>query len=286
MRLRRCSPRADHPSRVCASKARPRPDARTETSHPARAAASGTLLRRRLTTAESPSIAPRTLIVSDVCLYREGLALALERRGDIQLVGTADSLDAARTFVATGECAVVLLDGSMPHALGIARTLMLIDPSMKIVAVAVADEAADVVACAQAGLDGYVPRDGSISDVADAIHSAMHGELRCSPRIAATLFKRLAALGPVADVVETPILTARETEVAELIDRGLSNKQIAQRLRIGTATVKNHVHNILEKLQVNRRAEAAAHLRGHPSTSPATSSRRRSSTSRPPDPMI
>jgi len=240
---------------------------------------------RRVSPAGGVSVPPRTLIVSDVRLYREGLALALEKCGDIRLVGTADSLESALPYVASRTCAVILLDGGMPHALAIARALMLADENAKIVAVAVADEAADVVACAQAGLDGYVPRDGSISDVAAAIHGVMHGELNCSPRMTATLFKRLAMLGPVADVGETPILTMREMEVAELIDRGLSNKQIAHRLRIGTATVKNHVHNILDKLHVNRRAEAAAHVRAHMSATHVSSQRRRLAVA-PPDPVV
>ncbi len=230
--------------------------------------------------ADSGPISPRTLIVSDVRLYREGLALALEARGDVHLVGTADSREAAQNLLATSPCAVVLLDAGMPNALAIAQTLMLIDPGIKIVAVAVADEAADVVACAQAGLDGYVPRDGSIADVAAAIHGVIHGELLCSPRMASTLFKRLAILGPVDSAADAPLLTAREMEVVGLIDRGLSNKQIAQRLRIGTATVKNHVHNILEKLQVNRRAEAAAQLRAHARAAPPASFGRRAERER------
>jgi len=213
---------------------------------------------RRGSSARFP--ATRTLVLSDVRLYREGLAFALSARGEaVEIAGTADSLRRAEDVLATG-CDVVLLDVGMPDALDIARALSLHDPPPKVVAVAVSDEAADVVACAQAGVDGYVPRDGSVQDVAAAIDGVMRGELLCSPRMAATLFKRLATVGSaVADTASA--LTAREREVVALIDRGLSNKQIAHRLRIGTATVKNHVHNILEKLQVTRRAQAAAQVR-------------------------
>jgi DNA-binding NarL/FixJ family response regulator len=214
---------------------------------------------------------PRVVIVSDVCLYREGLALALHARGDVQIVSMVDSREAAERTLVAHPCDVVLLDAGMPHALPMARTLLGAHASIKVIAVAVADEAADVVACAQAGLDGYVPRDGSIDDVAAAIHGVILGELRCSPRMTSALFKRLAALGPVAD--EPTLLTPRELEVVELIDRGLSNKEIARRLRIGTATVKNHVHNILDKLHVTRRAEAAAQLRARASTSPTRPAR-------------
>lgn len=226
----------------------------------------------------------RTVVVSDVRLYREGLAYALSARGDgVEIAGTADSLRGAEDVLASG-CAVVLLDAGMPHALEIARALSLVDPAPKIVAVAVGDDAADVVACAQAGVDGYVPRDGSIDDVAAAIGGVMRGELLCSPRMAATLFKRLATAGSGAPD-DGSTLTAREREVVALIDRGLSNKQIANRLRIGTATVKNHVHNILEKLHVDRRAQAAAQVRAQAASPLTGSTRRRASDGPSLDPM-
>ena len=230
-------------------------------------------------------VAPRTLIVSNVRLYSEGLALALEARGAIELVATTATLEAAHSAVMSSHCAVVLLDAGMPNALAIARALSLGDPPPKIIAVAVADEAADVVACARAGLDGYVPREASIADVAAAIESAMLGELHCSPRMTATLFKRLAMLGPV-DSADAPSLTDREQEIVALIDRGLSNKEIARRLRIGTATVKNHVHHILEKLHVNRRAEAAAQMRARAGVSDSTTAGQRLELAPPLDRMV
>ncbi len=201
------------------------------------------------------------VIVSDVRLYREGLALGLDGRGDVRIAGAAETLDAACALLAGARASVVILDTGMPKALDLARHLLRAVPSVRIVAVAVADESGDVIACAEAGLSGYVLRDGSMADVAAAIRDAMLDELHCSPRVSATLFKRLSTA--TSTVTEDPraLLTPREEEVVALVDRGLSNKQIGQRLRIGTATVKNHVHNILEKLQVTRRAEAAAQMR-------------------------
>jgi DNA-binding NarL/FixJ family response regulator len=229
-------------------------------------------LAGRVTKPVDQSTAPRTLIVSDVRLYSEGLALALQSRGDVRVVATAGSLESAQSAAAMNGCAVVLLDVGMPDAFSIARALALTNPTPKVIALAVADEAADVVACARAGLDGYVPRDATIADVALAIKSALVGELRCSPRMTATLFKRLAMLGPVESATDA-LLTARELEIVGLIDRGMSNKEIAHRLRIGTTTVKNHVHNILEKLHVTRRAEAAARARASSPTTPSVGRR-------------
>jgi DNA-binding NarL/FixJ family response regulator len=152
----------------------------------------------------------------------------------------------------------------MPEVLEIARTIMRVIPHTKIIAIAVSDDSSDIVACAEAGMVGYVSRDGSTDEVVAAVHGALRGELHCAPHVAATLFRRLAALAPgaAADVDRDAVLTPREREIVALIDQGLSNKTIGGRLRIGTPTVKNHVHHILEKLKVRRRGEAAALVRG------------------------
>lgn len=205
--------------------------------------------------------APRTLIVSDVRLFREGLAAGLTGRDDVAVVGATDSLDAACAAMLKGPLDIVLLDTGMSRVYEFAHVLLRVAGSVKIVGVAVADEGADVVACGEAGMAGFVARDGSIDDVVGAIHSVMRDELQCSPRVTAALFRRLVSKGAASPPQPALPLTPREVEVVGLIDRGLSNKEIAQQLRIGTATVKNHVHNILEKLHVSRRAEAAARVR-------------------------
>jgi DNA-binding NarL/FixJ family response regulator len=134
----------------------------------------------------------------------------------------------------------------------------------RVVAFGVADEWEDVLACARAGAVGFVTRDSHISDLLAAVTSAYRGELICSPRMAARMFEHMnALLAGTAPGAENRELTLRELEIAELLQRGLSNKEIAHKLFIEQATVKNHVHNILSKLQVTRRGEAAARLRRH-----------------------
>ena len=120
----------------------------------------------------------------------------------------------------------------------------------------------DVVACAEAGVAGYVTRDASIDDLVATIDSVVRGEALLSPTVGATLLRGVAApaVGDRHDIGER--LTAREWEVLDLVGEGLSNKQIAKRLEIETPTVKNHVHNILEKLDAHSRTEAAARARG------------------------
>ena len=121
----------------------------------------------------------------------------------------------------------------------------------------------EILAVAEAGIAGFVTSDASVAELVAAIESVARGEALCTPSVTAALMRRLASLArswAEADPIEP--LTAREREILELIDEGLSNKQIAQRLRIELPTVKNHVHRILGKLGVHRRARPPRCARG------------------------
>jgi DNA-binding NarL/FixJ family response regulator len=118
----------------------------------------------------------------------------------------------------------------------------------------------DVLTCAEIGISGYVTRDGSLCDVVSAITAAVRGEVRCSPKIAGLLFRRVAALSTERRGHSAGGLTARETQIVRLLQEGLSNKMISRSLGIECATVKNHVHSILGKLGVHRRADAVSLL--------------------------
>jgi two-component system nitrate/nitrite response regulator NarL len=157
---------------------------------------------------------------------------------------------------------IVLLDMAMAGSVASIRAIVEGASDVKVVALAVAETDHDIVACAEAGVAGYVSRDGSTGDLIATIDSVVRGETLCSPRIAATLLQRVAALaaerGTAAPVAS---LTPRQREILGLIGQGLSNKEIARRLCIELSTVKNHVHSTLEKLGTHRRAEAVALLR-------------------------
>jgi DNA-binding NarL/FixJ family response regulator len=119
-----------------------------------------------------------------------------------------------------------------------------------------------VFACAAAGFCGYVPRESGIDQLHRALTDAVAGRMQCAPHIAAAMFSRLTALLKESDPRRAlPPLSARENEILTLVDQGRSNKEIARQLAISAATVKNHIHNILQKLQVTRRGQAAARLR-------------------------
>lgn len=222
-------------------------------------------------------IRPRVFIVSDVRLFREGLAWSLSQQSDVEFVGAAAPGTEVLDHLVSAAPAVVLLDFAMPRALDLPKAICRVLPTAKVIAFAVGEVEHELIACAEAGIVGFVTRDGSVDDLVKSIRSALRGEIICSARVTGLLFQRVAALSEASQQSPVkPQLTPREHEVAVLVNRGLSNKEIARTLRIGSATVKNHVHNILEKLHVSRRSEAAALLRGE------TLGRRQSRAAHPP----
>jgi two-component system, NarL family, nitrate/nitrite response regulator NarL len=203
------------------------------------------------------------LIVAKVRLFREGLAVALGKAADLRVVAVAARSTQIREAFAEREHAVILLDLSGSDDAREARALLAVDPRARIVAIGVTDREADIVACAEAGVAGFVTQESSISELTRMIECVARDELPCSPRVAAVLNRRVATLATErrkTGLAESR-LSRRELEVARLIDQGLSNREIARRLSIEIGTVKNHVHSVLDKLGVRSRADAAAWLR-------------------------
>ena len=205
----------------------------------------------------------RVVVAGDVRLYREGLRRSLSASDALVVVETAASAPEALQAVRDSAPDVLLIDMSTDGSLEAVRGLVLESPDTRIVAFAVAGDESDVVTYAEAGVDGYVPRSASIEHLVSTIRHVHKGEVLCSPRVAGDAFRRLATLAaagpPILDALH---LTARETEIVELLEEGLSNKQIAKALFIEVATVKNHVHRVLRKLDVSRRTEVRARIRG------------------------
>jgi two-component system nitrate/nitrite response regulator NarL len=204
---------------------------------------------------------PKLFIVSDIRLLCDGLTLALSQLSAVNVLGCAD-LSISPAHLAEFDPDVLLLDIGSSDALAACNRFRQTLPRVRIVAIAVAEIEQDMIACAEAGISGFVSRQGTAQDVVAAVQSALRGELVCSPRMTALLLNSVAALssrrGAPANVAA---LTEREQEIVSLVSEGLSNKEIARALRIQNATVKNHVHSILGKLHVRRRGEAAAQLR-------------------------
>ncbi len=210
-----------------------------------------------------PVAAVRVMVASGVRLVREGLALALASRESIVVTGAVDLDAAGLARIAEMRPDVVLVDlGSLAAVEGAERLRGAWGPA-KLVAFALHEAGDEVIACAAAGYSGYVSRDCDAENLSRSLVDAARGRMRCAPHIAAALFGRLSELlraHPPGDAV-LPELTARETAILALAGEGQSNKEIARELRISSATVKNHMHNILQKLQVDRRGQAVARLR-------------------------
>ena len=202
------------------------------------------------------------LVVSPVCLYRDGLLALLERDDDIAVVGTAAHMDAA-IELATRLDALVLFDAMTAESCAAIRAMRDALPDVSILALTVRNGEQEMIELAEAGVQGFVTVDASLPELAEAIRSAARGEAICSPSLAAAFMRRIAALAHTSQLQEAgPALTVREQEILVLVQEGLSNKQIAQVLQIQLSTAKNHVHSILGKLGVERRAEVVALGRG------------------------
>ncbi|MGD9545489.1 MAG: LuxR C-terminal-related transcriptional regulator [Methylocystis sp.] len=198
----------------------------------------------------------RILIVSDMRLFREALGLRLSEHQGMSIVAVVEC-EAALAIAADLAPDIALLDVGELHALTIAQGLAAQNGDLRIVAIGAPASAGAALAAACSKIVGVIPREGSVEDVIDLLDrliapTSAHAD--GAPQVAG---KEMAAGD--SDAQET--LTTREHEILQLIERGLSNKEIARRLRIEVGTVKNHVHNVLQKLQVRGRGEAAHSMR-------------------------
>jgi DNA-binding NarL/FixJ family response regulator len=202
----------------------------------------------------------RILICSPIRLYCEGLARLLAGEAGLDVAGTAcggqDWIASARHL----DPDVVLVDLALPHSVEAIEGLSQTSPRARVVALSVAQDEAAVVACARAGVTAFVSREASVDDLRRTVARTARGECPGPDWLMPMLLRRVAGIADARDAALPPIdrLTRREREVLGLMRDGLSNKAIARRLHIELPTVKNHVHNILEKLEVSGRGEAAA----------------------------
>jgi len=205
----------------------------------------------------------RTLIVDDHALFRRGLEIVLVTEPDIEVVGEAsDGAEAVQKAVESLPD-VVLMDVRMPRSSGIeaCRQIKEIAPSAKIVILTMSDEEEDLFEAIRAGASGYLLKDIPLDQVAEAVRSVHGGQSLISPPMAGKLLSEFAALARRDEderpqQVPAPKLTDREMQVLKLVARGMNNRDIAKALFISDNTVKNHVRNILEKLQIHSRMEA------------------------------
>jgi two-component system NarL family response regulator len=206
----------------------------------------------------------RVLIVDDHALFRRGLQMVLAQEPDIEVVGEASDGSEAVEKAKTLKPDIVLMDVRMPRRSGIEATGDIRDmlPGAKILMLTISDEEADLYESIKAGASGYLLKEISIEEVADAIRSVMAGQSRISPSMASKLLSEFAAISQRAGdrrELAAAKLTDREMQVLKLVAQGLNNKDIAERLFISENTVKNHIRNILDKLHLHSRMEAVVY---------------------------
>jgi len=199
------------------------------------------------------------MVVDDHPMWREGVARDLTE-GGFEVVATAgDGAEAVRRAPAARP-QVVVLDLQLPVLSGVEATRQLIaaDPSVRVLVLSASGEHADVLEAVKAGATGYLVKSASREELLDAVSRTAVGEAVFTPGLAGLVlgeFRRLSAAPSTPSGPPAPRLTDRETEVLRLVAKGLSYKQIAQRLVISHRTVQNHVQNTLTKLQLHNRVE-------------------------------
>jgi two-component system NarL family response regulator len=213
-------------------------------------------------TAADPDATIRVLICDDHALFRRGLVMVLESEPGIDVVAEAEDGEEAVRQAEEAAPDVILMDVRMPKMSGIEATRAISDvvPTAKILMLTVSDEEEDLYEAVKAGATGYLLKEISIEEVANAIRAVMTGQSLISPSMASKLLSEFNNLAKAAQQkVLAPKLTDRELQVLKLVAQGMSNREVAEQLFISENTVKNHVRNILEKLHLHSRMEAVVY---------------------------
>ncbi len=216
---------------------------------------------------DTPEQPIRLLLVNESGLIGNVIRAALEDEPDLKVVASVTNAEEALKVVQEQVIDVALVSTRLPEqgALKLTSAIAQLAPSTKVLALGLTEEKKHVLRYVEAGATGYVLRDHSLEDLIETVRAAQDGKVFVSPQIAAAMMERLSNLARMFsdienNVTDTTSLTSRELEVLELIGKGLTNQKIAEKLVIEIGTVKNHVHSILEKLNVRTRNEAAVYL--------------------------
>jgi DNA-binding NarL/FixJ family response regulator len=209
----------------------------------------------------NPSI--RILLVDDHRFFRDGVRALLESVPEFTVVGEASNGEEAITLTAQYKPDIILMDLQMPGLNGVEATRRLLHahPQTGVLMVTMFDDTDSVVAAMRAGARGYILKDADEDDLIRSIHAVAKGEALFGPAVAKRLLSYISDVSPSAHPSAFPELTAREREVLALLAQGMSNQEVAERMGLSLKTARNHVSNVLSKLQVADRQEAIARAR-------------------------
>lgn len=207
----------------------------------------------------------RIVILSEVRIFGDCLTQTLAQADAVDSCDYAADFDDALSKILRCPPTVVLLDAALRKGQDFVKTIREIAPGSKIVVVAVAEDPDDIILWIEAGAEGFIPAGVPADAVTPLLVDILRGEQICTAHVAGRLLRRLrevtGAVGTRLEAPTTPTLTRRELQVLELICAGMSNKEIARRLDIEVATTKSHVHNLLAKLSIQKRSQAAVWMR-------------------------
>lgn len=206
----------------------------------------------------------RFVIIDDNALHRTTLANALRMNG-AAAVGAAWNLVSLALVCEPVRPQILLMAVETRDAMTLLLAATAMDPDAKVIVVGLPDDdETQIVECAQSGAAGFHTRRESFADLLTLISRVAAGEMSFSPTFATTLLHRLAVMASQRRTAARElVLTDREAQILRMLEQGLSNHEIAEQLSIAVHTVKNHVHNLLKKLGVSSRADAAALSRAH-----------------------
>jgi DNA-binding NarL/FixJ family response regulator len=217
------------------------------------------------------------VVLTPIRLLGDGLAACFSRRAGFAVLAVVNSLQSVRDTLNSSAADLVLIDVTQGIDLYDVRSIATEHPEVALVALGLTEQRQDVIRCGRAGFGGYVARDASADELCDALSDVIQGRLSCPAEISGGLLRALFRINELADDTgANPAMTRRESEVLHFIGKGFSNKEIARELCLSVATVKHHVHNILEKLGLPRRAHAMRRVRDTPwiALAPTTSNSR------------
>jgi DNA-binding NarL/FixJ family response regulator len=206
------------------------------------------------------------IVLTPVRLLGDGLAACFSSRPNARVVAVVDDLQSLVDALAATSADIVLIDVTQGVDLFDIRGIAVRWPEVALVALGLQEHKQEVIRCGRAGFAGYIARNASIDEVCRTLSEIAAGRLECPPEITGGLLRALFRAEPRA-AAESDLdlaLTRRESEVLELLGHGLSNKEIGSELCLSVATVKHHVHHVLEKLKLPRRAQAMRRVRDAP----------------------
>jgi DNA-binding NarL/FixJ family response regulator len=207
------------------------------------------------------------LLVDDHAMFREGLRFFLSRQADIDVIGEAGDGHAALDALDHAEADVVVMDLAMPRMDGLSATPQVVARGPRVLVLTLSEDDANVLAALRAGASGYLVKGAAAEQVSDAVRAVAGGQAIFGPTLAARMLEVFAVLTDNHAVPSDPRreacdLSTREREVLELVAAGCTNTEIAGRLVISPITARNHVSNILTKLQLTNRTQAATWVHG------------------------